>query len=68
MKAGKDEAEEYNTIRDETIDETPEITSLVPFLKENGNSGREVVVKGRRCPAHEDAKGFAMAVTTLLQS
>ena len=66
--AGKDEAEEYNTIRDETIDETPEITSLVPFLKENGNSGREVVVKGRRCPAHEDAKGFAMAVTTLLQS
>lgn len=54
--------------KDEEIDSgIPEVTSLVPFLKENGNSGREIVVKGRRCPAHEDAEGFAKAITELWQ-
>lgn len=54
--------------KDEILEHTTEVTSLVPFLKENGNSGREIVVKGRRCPAHEDAKGFATAISKLLHS
>ena len=48
-------------------EEVVEKTSLVQLLKENGNSGREGFVKGRRCPAHEDAKGFSNKVMQLLR-
>ena len=41
-------------------------TSIVPLLQSNENGGKEIVVGGRRCPAHEDAKGFADALLELL--
>ena len=49
-------------------EENTEKVTLVSFLEENGNSAREIVVKGRRCPAHEDAAGFAKTVMKLLRA
>lgn len=40
--------------------------SLSQLLKENKNFGEELFVGGRRCPAHEDANGFAKAMMSLL--
>ncbi len=42
------------------------VTSLVGKLQENGNGGEEIFVGGRRCPAHEDAKGFSRALVTII--
>lgn len=47
---------------------TTTTTTLFQFLKENGFSVKEVTVGGRRCPAHEDAKGFAQVLLKILQS
>lgn len=44
----------------------PEQTSLVRLLKENGNTARELLVRGRRCPAYEDPAGFADALVELI--
>ena len=43
-----------------------EDTRLADYLQQNGNRGMEITVGGRRCPAHEDAKGFAEALVTFL--
>ena len=46
---------------------TPEEkTSLVPVIVQNGNGGKEYFIGGRRCPAHEDASGFAMALSEIM--
>lgn len=43
-----------------------EQTSMVQLLKENGNTAREFLVHGRRCPAYEDPAGFADALVELI--
>ena len=43
-----------------------EKTTLVPILQQNGNGGREFFVGGRRCPAHEDAKGFCKTLLEII--
>ena len=40
--------------------------TLAKLLQENGNGGREFFTGGRRCPAHEDADGFAAVLLELL--
>lgn len=45
-----------------------EQTSLVEVLIKNGNSARERIVSGRRCPAYEDPHEFANALLDLLGS
>lgn len=54
--------------RSDTKDDKNEVkkTTLVPILKQNGNLGKEYFVGGRRCPAHEDAIGFAKALVEIL--
>jgi hypothetical protein len=39
---------------------------MVEMLKENGNTAREILVNGRRCPAYEDPQGFAHALVELI--
>ena len=46
----------------------PAVQSISEYLQENGNGGRERVVGGRRCPAHEDPVGFAVALLELLEA
>lgn len=41
-------------------------TTLVPILRQNDNGGREFFVGGRRCPAHEDAPGFAKVLLQII--
>jgi hypothetical protein len=43
-----------------------EKTTLVPILQQNGNGGQEFIVGGRRCPAHEDARGFSQALLKII--
>jgi hypothetical protein len=38
------------------------------FLHKSGNGGRERIVGGRRCPAHEDASCFAEVMVDLIES
>jgi hypothetical protein len=47
--------------------EPVEETSLVSYLNDNGRKVNEMVVGGRRCPAHEDAAQFSMAMIKVLQ-
>ena len=46
----------------------PVVQSVSEYLQENGNGGRERVVGGRRCPAHEDPVGFTVALMELLEA
>jgi len=46
----------------------PSTQTVSEFLQGNGNGGRERTVGGRRCPAHEDAAGFADALIELIES
>ena len=46
----------------------PVVQSVSEYLQENGNGGRERVIGGRRCPAHEDPAGFAVALMELLET
>ena len=48
--------------QDQQVQRLPETVSLAQYLDENGNRGREARVGGRRCPAYEDAEGFAEAM------
>ena len=41
---------------------TQDEETLSEFLKRNGNGGKEVVVGGRTCPAHEDVAGYVDAL------
>lgn len=45
---------------------TQDEETLSQFLHRNGNRGREIFVGGRTCPAHEDAAGYANALTSFL--
>jgi hypothetical protein len=47
---------------------TATTTTLFQFLKDNGFSVNEITVGGRRCPAHEDADGFARAMLSILEN
>ena len=48
--------------------ESKELTSLVSYLKDSGRRVNEIVVGGRRCPAHEDSKGCSKAIIDILQT
>lgn len=53
--------------QDETIVEQPTTTSLAEYLQSiRIPGGNEMTVGGRRCPAHEDADGFAQALMLYL--
>ncbi len=48
-------------------DQAFEKTSLLTLFLESGIKCKEIIVSGRRCPAHEDARGFARAIATILR-
>ena len=54
-------------VQDEDIvDEEKEETTLVTYFNDNDSSFvQEILTGGRRCPAHEDSKGFITAIESL---
>lgn len=57
---------EYDALQPGSITTTK--TTLFQYLQENGFNAKEVTVGGRRCPAHEDARGFAQALLDILHN
>ena len=64
-KEKKISAEKQSVVNEDH--EPVEETSLVSYLNGNGRKVNEIVVGGRRCPAHEDARQFSMAIIEILQ-